>query len=239
MLVHIHLLQLRFSYGLRSSRSLTLPGSVSRSCPDSPNSPSAQSPFALCRSPLLRGDLLLHLRGHYPSFFAPTDSCASPKPSLLLRLLTSSMGLCRSSPVPAGSWTFPVLSPPFFPWVSGPLPRWAPMVPLPVSSHGNIGLLQPLNGSAFPLLSRSATSQRGFHFGAAAIPLCSNPQVCSPPWSLPPQPSRLGSCDFYIRASHGSLPPHAPDMLNARIGQLTLGDFHPTRSAALPAATSG
>jgi hypothetical protein len=132
-----------------------------------------------------------------------------------------------------------VLSPPFFPWVSGPLPRRVPTVPMSVPSHGNIGLLQPLNGSPFPPFSRSATSQRGFLCGAAVIPLCSNPQVRSPPWSLPPQFSLLGSCDFYVRASHGSLPPHAPDMLNVRIGQLTLGDFHPTRSAALPAATKG
>jgi len=48
--------------------------------------------------------------------------------------------------------------------------------------------------------------------------------------------SRLGSRDFYIRASHGSLPYRAPDMLVVRIGQLTTGDFHPIRLAALSAA---
>ena len=74
-----------------------------------------------------------------------------------------------------------------------------------------------------------------FILGAAVIPLCSDPQVCSPPWSLLPQLS-LCSCDFYLRASHDSLPPHAPGILNVRTGQLTFGDFHPIRSAALPAA---
>ena len=45
-----------------------------------------------------------------------------------------------------------------------------------------------------------------------------------------------GSRDFYVRASRGSLPPHAPDMLAVRIGQLTAGDSHPIRCAALSAA---
>jgi len=30
----------------------------------------------------------------------------------------------------------------------------------------------------------------------------------------------LSSCGFYIRASHGSLPHRAPDMLPVRFGQL-------------------
>jgi len=45
-----------------------------------------------------------------------------------------------------------------------------------------------------------------------------------------------GSRDFYVRASRGSFPPHAPDMLAVRIGQLTAGDSHPIRCAALSAA---
>ncbi len=48
--------------------------------------------------------------------------------------------------------------------------------------------------------------------------------------------SPQGSRDFYVRASRGSLPPHAPDMLAVRIGQLTAGDSHPIRCAALSAA---
>ncbi len=45
----------------------------------------------------------------------------------------------------------------------------------------------------------------------------------------PPQ----GSRDFYIRASRGSLPPPAPDMLAVRIGQLTAGDSHPHKMRSL------
>jgi hypothetical protein len=221
MLVHIHLIQFQFSYGLVSSRSLTLPGSVSRSRPALTKT--AKCPESLC------------LRGHYPSFLAPTDSCASPIASLLLRLLTSSMGLCRLSPVPAGYWTFPVLSPQFFPWVSGPLPRWASMVLSPVPSHGNIGLLQPLTGSTFPQLSRKATSRGASFSGLQSFRYVQTPTFARHPGRSYPS-LLLSSCDFYIRASHDSLPHHAPDMLNARIGQLTFGDLHPTRSVAFLAA---
>src|SRR2546426_8091085 len=50
----------------------------------------------------------------------------------------------------------------------------------------------------------------------------------------PPQAD--GSRDVYIRASYGLLPLHTSDMLAVRIGQLTAGDFHPFRFAALSAA---
>ena len=43
-------------------------------------------------------------------------------------------------------------------------------------------------------------------------------------------------CDFYVRAPHGSLPHRAPDMLVVRTGQLTTGDSHPLKLAALSAA---
>jgi hypothetical protein len=49
-------------------------------------------------------------------------------------------------------------------------------------------------------------------------------------------PAELGSRDFYFRAPHGSLPPRVPDILVVRIGQLTTGDLHPIRLAALSAA---
>ena len=38
---------------------------------------------------LPRGDVIRLLRGHYSPFLAPTDSCANPAGSLLLRLFTS------------------------------------------------------------------------------------------------------------------------------------------------------
>ncbi|HXU36398.1 MAG TPA: hypothetical protein VN937_08540, partial [Blastocatellia bacterium] len=42
----------------------------------------------------------------------------------------------------------------------------------------------------------------------------------------------------YFRAPQGSLPHLASDMLAVRIGQLTAGDFHPIRFAALSAAST-
>ncbi len=45
-----------------------------------------------------------------------------------------------------------------------------------------------------------------------------------------------GCRGFYIRAYHGLLPPHVPDMLVVRIGQLTTGECHPIRFPALTAA---
>ena len=101
------------------------------------------------------------------------------------------------------------------------------MVHLPVSSHRNIGLPQANNGSAFPQRSVQRL-QYGSDFETAVIPLCSGPQVCSPLRSLPPQSKiNQSGCDFYVRASHGSLPHRAPDMLVVRIGQLTTWGLTP------------
>src|SRR5262249_34333036 len=107
-------------------------------------------------------------------------------------------------------------------WTSTPA---APKVHMPVSS---------LRTSAFPPFGpgrRSTMSvqrlQYGALFEAVVISSCSGPQVCSPPRSLLPiRHTPYGSRDFSIRASHGLLPPHAPDMLAVRIGQLTAEDFH-------------
>jgi hypothetical protein len=53
---------------------------------------------------------------------------------------------------------------------------------------------------------------------------------------IPPSHLRMHSSgDFYLRTPHGSLPPRVPDILAVRTGQLTAGDFHPIRSAALSA----
>jgi hypothetical protein len=45
----------------------------------------AESPFAGSRGYLLQRDVQHHVRGHYSSFIALTDSCARPNPSLRLR----------------------------------------------------------------------------------------------------------------------------------------------------------
>jgi len=87
----------------------------------------------------------------------------------------------------------------------------------------------------FPLKPANTTFCGAF-FEAAAISLCSGLRVCSSPRSflplrIPPQ----GSRDFYIRAERALLPPHAPDMLAARIqaiggaGTFTQQDSQPCR----------
>jgi hypothetical protein len=104
----------------------------------------------------------------------------------LASALASLVGPCRLLPAPAGRWSFPTLSPQVFPQVPGPLPRWDPMVHSPVSSHRT---------SAFPRFLKGRLPHKpysdfttGVYFGAAVIPLCSGPRVCSPPRSLLPQP---------------------------------------------------
>ncbi len=84
------------------------PGSVSG---DAQGPPSAQGPFARSRCYPSRRDVTRHVGGNYPAFFARTDPCARPKPSRRLRSLPWSASLCRLSPVPAGRWPFPTLSP--------------------------------------------------------------------------------------------------------------------------------
>jgi hypothetical protein len=62
-------------------------------------------------------------------------------------------------------------------------------------------------------------------------------QVCLPPRSsLPLQRLLQGSRGVYVRAERESLPSHASDMLAVRTEQLTAGDFHPIRLAALSTA---
>jgi len=69
----------------------------------------------------------------------------------------------------------------------------------------------------FPLLSAN-TIFRGTLFEAAAISLCSGLTVCSPHRSFPPlQLSPQGGRGFYVRAERASLPPHASELLSARL----------------------
>jgi hypothetical protein len=233
MLARIRPFLQRFACKYRPNfKGLATSGSASGTIPGPPR---AQSPFAQLRRYLFRRDVFcIPSEGVTPPSSLLRTHAPVQTHSLLLRLLTSSMGLCRLLPVPAACWTFPVLTPLILPWVSGPVPRWVSVVLSPVSSHGNIGLLQALSGSTFPPHSRNAASHGGSFSGLQSFHYVQTPRfACHPGRSYH---SLLGSCDFYIRASHDSLPYHAPDMLNVRTGQLTFGDFHPTRSTALPAA---
>jgi hypothetical protein len=62
--------------------------------------------------------------------------------------------------------------------------------------------------------------------------------ACHPGRSHRCHSSWHGSRDFYFRAPYVLLPSHTSDMLAVRIGQLTAGDFHPIRFAALSAASN-
>ena len=121
---------------------------------------------------------------HHRSYGLMRQTITLPLPSMY------TAGLCRLSPVPAGRWPFPTLSPQVFPQVPGPLPRWDPMVHMPVSSH-RTSAFPVLQASRLPHLIRTATSVRDF-YEAAVIPLCSGPKVCSPPRSLLPQSPKTG-----------------------------------------------
>src|SRR5262245_2412827 len=75
-----------------------------------------------------------HLRGHYPSFLAPTGSCAPPPFSRSFRLPYTAR-LCRLRRAPAGSWWFPTLSLRVCPSMRGPLPRRCGGCMYPVLPH--------------------------------------------------------------------------------------------------------
>ena len=95
--------------------------------------PESLCPMQIC-SPLGRRSFRL-LRGHYSSFLAPTDSCASHSelsPTSVYGLVGGVLAGCL--PVPAARRTFPTLSPRIFPWMLDPIPRRSHSVHLPVSS---------------------------------------------------------------------------------------------------------
>jgi len=173
--------------------------------------PSAQSPFARARCYLARRDLSNHVSRRDPALIAPTGSCANPPPSscrggtLNTRSVQVAVSPCWEEDLPDVISAHLSLRA----WTSTPA---ALEVHVPVSS---------LKTAAFPPFGPGRRStmpmqrlQHGALFEAAVIPSRSGPQVCSPPRSLLPlRFPPYGSRGFYIRASRGSLPPHAPDML--------------------------
>jgi hypothetical protein len=176
-----------------------------------------------------------------------TTSAGVTPPSLLLRAHAPILHPPCASVVPSDTRSVQVA-------VS---PCWAKDLPDVISAHLSLRAWTPtpvalevlvpvssLKTSAFPSFGpgrRSTMSvqrlQHGALVEAAVLRSCSGPQVCSPPRSLLPlRHTPHGSRGFYVRASRESLPPHAPDMLAVRIGQLTAEDFHLIRCAALSAA---
>jgi hypothetical protein len=147
----------------------------------------------------------------------------------------SCLGLGRLDHSRLVSRTFSTFSLRIFPCVLGPLPRPLGRCPSPVLPPRH----RPApvrTGSALSIVPSSAFGT-ALSFGAAVIPCCSGPSVCSPPRSLLPlRQRRRAAVTCSVRASRGSFPPHAPAMLAVRIGPLTAGALHPIRCAALSAA---
>jgi hypothetical protein len=99
----------------------------------------------------------------------------------------------------------------------------------------NIGLPRITSGSA-PTLNPYSDFSTGLFTRLQSFRYVQAPRFAHHPGRSYRSPQELGSRDFYFRAPHGSLPPRVPDILAVRIGQLTTGDLHPIRLAALSAA---
>ena len=171
-----------------------------------------------------------HLERRYPPLFATTDPCASPKPSLRLRLLALVDGSLPVVSSPGWERDLPdVISADLSLRAWTPTPA-APAVHSPVSSHRTSAFPALGPGQRLASIPRSDFKRRLVLRGCS-IRLPSGPQVCLPPRSPLPQfllPWKLGSRGVSIRASHGSLPPHASDRLAVRTGQGRQGTFTPS-----------
>ena len=182
MLTHIHPSRPRFTCKPRPQiMDRSVPGSKSGT---RPGPPSAQSPFAHPWSYRRCRDLNHHVSEHYLAFLATTHSCASPNASACLRF-----PLCRRSwPVavsPGWQKDLPdVISAKLSLRVWTPTPA-ALGVLSPVSSPKALAfsdLLVDPRRAIFP----TATSVRRSFSRLQPFTHVSNPQVCSPPWSLLP-----------------------------------------------------
>jgi hypothetical protein len=141
-------------------------------------------------------------------------------------------GLCRLLSAPAGRRTFPTLSLRIFPYVLGPLPRrlvWCiyPFLPTrqrPSPRSDRVGApLCAVQRLPYGALFRGCSHSLMFRpIGLLAT------QIAPTATAIP-----YGSRDFYVRASRGLLPSHAPDMLTVRIGQLTVWGLAPHQIRSL------
>jgi hypothetical protein len=173
--------------------------------------PSAQSPFARARCYLARRDLSNHVSRRDPALIAPTGSCANPPPSSCLggtlntRSVQVAVSPCWEEDLPDVISAHLSLRA----WTSTPA---ALEVHVPVSSLKTAAFPPVRTGSALHNAHAATSAWRPFR--GCSHSLTFRPQVCSPPRSLLPlRFPPYGSRGFYIRASRGSLPPHAPDML--------------------------
>jgi hypothetical protein len=141
-------------------------------------------------------------------------------------------GLCRLLSAPAGRRTFPTFSLRLFPDVRGPRPRrlvWclSPFLPTrprpsPRADRGGAPLCA-VQRLPYGALFRGCSHSLMFRpIGLLAT------QIAPTDTAVP-----YGSRDFYVRASRGLLPSHAPDMLTVRIGQLTVWGLAPHQIRSL------
>ena len=105
-----------------------------------------------------------------------------------------------------------------FPRMPGPMPRRSHRLLVPVSS--SVSSAFPWAAEDWlPASNRETTFPRKSFSRAADIPLRSSLRVCSPPRLFLPLCLRHRAAEAFRsnRAERASLPPHAPDMLTARI----------------------
>lgn len=174
-----------------------------------------ESPFACGGCYPSQEDVQHPLREPYPSFIAPTGSCAPPSSSRGFRIAYTAR-LCRLRRAPAGRCWFPTLSLRVCPSMLGPLPR------------RRVGCIYPLlpqphrpSPSPYEVGSPQQSAQRlpsGGDFGAAVIHSCSGLEVCCHPGRSHRRVYTRGSRGVYVRAEHRSLPSCASDMLAVRTG---------------------
>jgi hypothetical protein len=198
--------------------------------------PSTQSPFARSWRYLHRGDVFRPLGGSYPSVIAPTDSCADPSGSPLLRLLASFEESVQVTTNPRYPRDLPDVILRIFLQMPEPLPR---------RFAECVCLVLPQHSSAFPRdkSGRRPAVPREHDFPRIRLRGCSYFFMFRPPRLLAPQ----------IVPTAANTPAGRPRLLRpsrtcvvafARIGytiHLTTGnwrneDFHLARFSALSAA---
>ncbi len=195
--------------------------------------PFTESPFARSRRYPLRCDLMGHIRRHYPSVIATPNSCARPKssPGLGLPLYQESLQVCDESLLEVGPSrrylyeSFSTCLDPYPGCSCGAFTRFFPQ---------DFGLPSRLIRSALSLIHTIATSAWG-NFRSCSHSLMFKPADLLATQIAPTAAniSWLSSHGFYIRTSHGSLPPRAPDMLTVRFGQLTVRGLAPLKIRSL------
>ena len=145
--------------------------------------PSAQSPFARNGRYPRRGGLEGRLEGRYPLVVAHTGSCARPSPLPAPPVSRCAQGLCRLSPVPAGRWPFPTLSPRSLRRCSDPYPAalLGCACPLLHRGHRSHPTLDGFDARIYPHTATSVGSpiSRLQSFDHLRAPTLARPPGCS------------------------------------------------------------